>query len=235
MGRTWEFYIDGQKDRPVTVRISKQVLAGRTSRDIEDAKKHLEELRKTGVTLSDEVPIFHTKLAGRLTQGALLEAVPGWQSSGEVEFILLVNEDGAVYVTVGSDHTDRDLQKYNTNLAKQMFDTVVAPAVWLYEDILDHWDDLEMRSWVDDHGKEILYQEGKLAEMLRPEFMINKVKEKAVDGDIRGALIAGGTFPTLTGDLNYGSKFRFELADPVKGKSIKHAYEVRPIAWFGGH
>jgi hypothetical protein len=65
--------------------------------------------------------------------------------------------------------------------------------------------------------------------------MIGKVKEKAAGGNIHGALIAGGTFPTLTGDLNYSSQFRFELSDPVKGKHIRHAYEVRPISWFEKH
>ena len=232
MGKKVEFVLDGQK---ITINIEKQLLAGRTSRDVEEVKKHLEELRKTGVKLSDEAPIFHAKIADRITSSQVLEYVPGWKSSGEVEFVLLVDDNDQIYVGVCSDHTDRDLQTYNTNLAKQVFDTAIAPEIWKYEDVIDHWDQLEMRSWVIDGDAKSLYQEGKLEEMLRPEVILEKVKERAVNGDIKNSLITGGTFPTITGDLNYGNQFMFELWDPVRKKKISHQYEVETIKWFAKH
>ena len=229
MGRKVEFSLDGTK---VVIHIEKQVLAGRTSRDVKEVKKHLEELRKTGVQLSDEAPIFHTKIADRITTLPVLEYVPGRKSSGEVEFVLLVDDADRLYVGVCSDHTDRDLQTYNTNLAKQVFDTAIAPELWKYEDVIDHWDELEMRAWVMEGGEKVLYQEGKLEEMLRPEVILEKVREKAVGGDIKNALITGGTFPTLSGDLNYSHEFVFELSDPVRGKKISHQYKIETIGWF---
>ena len=229
MGRKVEFSLNGEK---VVIQIEKQVLAGRTSRDVGEVQKHLEELRKTGVQLSDEAPIFHTKIADRITTLPVLEYVPGWKSSGEVEFVLLVDDGNQIYVGVCSDHTDRDLQTYNTNLAKQVFDTAIAPELWKYDEVIDHWDALEMRAWVMEDDKKVLYQEGKLVEMLRPETILEKVKEKAVGGDIRNALITGGTFPTLSGDLNYSHHFIFELLDPVRGKRISHQYRIEPISWF---
>ena len=176
MGKIVEFTVDGEK---VTVEIKKQLLAGRTSRDAEEVKRHLEELRKTGVKLSDEAPIFHTKIADRITTAPVLEYVSGWKSSGEVEFVLLVDDNERIYVGVCSDHTDRDLQTYNTNLAKQVFDTAIAPELWKYEEVIGHWDRLEMRAWVMEAGRKLLYQEGKLEEMLRPEVIFEKVKERA--------------------------------------------------------
>ncbi len=228
MGKKVEFCLDGKK---VVINVEKQLLAGRTSRDIEEVKKHLEELRKTGVKLSDEAPIFHTKISDRVTTDPVLEYVPGRKSSGEVEFVLLTDENEHIYVGVCSDHTDRDLQTYNTNLAKQVFDTAMAAEIWEYEDVIGHWDELIMRAWVMEDGEKVLYQEGKLEEMLRPEVILEKVREKAVNGDIKNALITGGTFPTLSGNLNYSSVFAFEIYDPVREKKISHKYEVRPINW----
>ncbi|MCK9216460.1 MAG: DUF2848 domain-containing protein [Firmicutes bacterium] len=228
MGKKLEFNLDGQK---IAVCIDKQLLAGRTSRDIEEVKKHLEELRKTGVQLSDEAPIFHAKISDRITTETVLEYVPGRKSSGEVEFVLLTDEKEQIYVGVCSDHTDRDLQTYNTNLAKQVFDTPISPELWRYEDVIEHWDELVMRAWVIEDGKPVLYQEGKLEEMLRPEEILEKAREKAVGGDIKNALITGGTFPTLSGDLNYSNEFVFELYDPIKEKRIKHQYKIEPIKW----
>lgn len=232
MGKKVEFELDGKK---IAIEIKKQLLAGRTSRDAEEVKKHLEELRKTGVKLSDEAPIFHTKIADRITTAPVLEYVPGWKSSGEVEFVLLVDEHDRIYVGVCSDHTDRDLQTYNTNLAKQVFDTAMAPELWKYEDVIEHWDKLEMRAWVIEEGKKVLYQEGKLEEMLRPEVILEKVKEKAVGRDIKNALITGGTYPTLSGELNYSHEFIFELSDPVRGKKLSHHYKIETINWFAKH
>ncbi len=102
-------------------------------------KKHLEELRKTGVKLSDVAPIFHTKIADRITTLPVLEYVPGRKSSGEVEFVLPVDDADRLYVGVCSYDNDRDLQNYNTNLAKQVSDTAIAPELCKYEDVIDHW------------------------------------------------------------------------------------------------
>ncbi len=101
-------------------------------------KKHMEELRKTRVQLSDEAPIFHTKIADRMITLPILEYVSGRKISREVEVVSLVDDADKLYVGVCSDHTDRDLQTYNTNLAKQVFDTAIAPELWKYEDVIDH-------------------------------------------------------------------------------------------------
>ena len=71
--------------------------------------------------------------------------------------------------------------------------------------------------------------------MLRPEVILGKVKERAIGGDIRNALITGGTFPTLSGDLNYSPDFLFELSDPVRRKKISHRYRIETITWFAKH
>ncbi len=49
-------------------------------------------------------PIFYRVAASRLTQATRIEAA-GEESSGEVEYAL-VQHNGALYVGVGSDHTD---------------------------------------------------------------------------------------------------------------------------------
>jgi hypothetical protein len=92
------------------------------------SEKHLEELRKTGVKLSDEAPFFHMKIAGRVTR-AIRWITSRAGKLGEAEFTLLVDEN--------QKNLRRRLQRphrsgfalYNTNLASS-FDTALAPKVW---------------------------------------------------------------------------------------------------------
>ena len=237
MTKTLEFLIDGNPNPKLKFEIKRQVLTGRTSRDVEDVLKHLEELRKQGANLpGNEAPVYHKKITERITTGTEIELLsPEAKTSGEVEPAFLIDHDEKIYVTVSSDHTDREVQTYNSNIAKQLYDTVLSPIVWRYDDVIGHWDELIMEAYVMEDGKEVLYQRGKLEEMLRPEVFLEASKHKMADKDLRGSVILGGTFPTVTGQLNYGHHFRMLLIDPVKGRQIEHTYKCVPITWFEKH
>ncbi len=81
-------------------------------------------------------------------------------------------------------------------------------------------------------GAEKLYQKGTLVEMLRPEVFLAGNKERMADHDLSGCVILGGTFPTLTGALNYSHYFRMIMTDPVLNRKIDHTYVGKPIDWF---
>ena len=225
-----ELIIEGDGSTKLTFEVRKLVNAGRSGRDVASVRKHMDELRKTGITIPDEFPVFYPKTAERVTTADRIRVLPGSKTSGEVEFVLLLDNDN-IYVTVGSDHTDRDLQKTNLVAAKQIYYNVLAPTVWRYEDVKEHWDDLILRSWAEEKGQRQLYQEGRLVELLRPEKLIQEVKSRAT-GDLNGLVIFSGTLPTIDGELCYGPRFEMELVDEHAGRAIRYAYTAEPITWF---
>ena len=225
-----ELIIEGNGSTKLTFEVRRLVNAGRSARDTASVRKHMEELRKTGITIPDEFPIFWPKTTERVTTSNRFEVLPDSKTSGEVEFVLLLDNSN-VYVTVGSDHTDRELQKTDPVAAKQIYYNVLAPVVWRYEDVKEHWDDLIMRSWVEKDGQRQLYQEGKLVEMMSSEKLIEEVKSR-VTGDLNGMVMFSGTLPTIGGELCYNPRFEMELVDEHAGRAIRHVYTAEPITWF---
>lgn len=225
-----ELAIEGNRPGTLNYEARKLVNAGRSGRDASKVLKHMEELRKTGISVSEEYPIFWPKTGDRLTTGQRIEVLPGTKSSGEVEYVILMHEDGP-FVSVGSDHTDRELQKTSLVAAKQICQNVMAPVVWRYDEVRDGWDDIIMRSWVEEDGERQLYQEGKLVDILSPEQILEEVKSR-IDGDLTGTVVFSGTFPTVSGELSYSSKFEMELLNERTGRAIRHMYTIEPITWF---
>ena len=81
------------------------VIAGWTGRDEAALEKHIREIEVLGVNPPKSTPVFYRVSASLLTYDDAIE-VSGGDTSGEVEFVLLSRPDG-LWVTVGSDHTDR--------------------------------------------------------------------------------------------------------------------------------
>ena len=132
--------------REIVFPVKRMVNAGYVGRDQEAVEKHIDELRLKGISAPDEIPTLYPVASYLLTTGGILEVVEE-QTSGEAEFVVLLNE-GQIYIGVGSDHTDRKLEVDSIIKAKQMCPNVISPVVWLYEEIKPVWDDLEMKSWV---------------------------------------------------------------------------------------
>lgn len=225
-----ELIVDGDDTEKLTFEVRKMVNAGFTGRDLGEVQKHIDELRKCGVTASQEIPAFYPMLPDRITTSERIKVLPDSKTSGEVEYVLLLDGDN-IYVTVGSDHTDRELEKHSIPMSKQIYFNVIAPKVWRYEDVKGHWDDLILRAWVEENVQRQLYQEGKLGKIIRPEELIEKVQSR-VTGDLRGIVIYSGTLPTIGGGLCFSSRFEMELIDEHIGRAIRYAYSAEPIAWF---
>ncbi len=225
-----ELIVEGDGTEKLTFEVRKMINAGFTARSPGDVQKHIDELRKCGVTTFQEIPAFYPMLPDRITTSERIKVLPDSKTSGEVEYVLLLDGDN-IYVTVGSDHTDRELEKHSILMSKQIYFNVIAPKVWRYEDVKGHWDDLILRAWVEENGQRQLYQEGKLGKIIRPEELIEKVQSR-VTGDLRGIVIYSGTLPTIGGGLCFSSRFEMELIDEHVGRAIRYAYSAEPIAWF---
>jgi hypothetical protein len=204
--------------RETTVAIDTVIVAGWTGRDPAAVEEHMAELEALGVPRPSSAPTFYRVSASRLTTAAAIETTEA--SSGEVEAVLL-RYGGSMYVGAGSDHTDREVETYSVAVSKQLCDKPIAPQFWRYEEVAEHWDELILRSWIDDG---VLYQEGTLSGLMSAQKLTSKAEPPLQDG----TLIFCGTFGAI-GGVRPAGEFRYELVDPVVGRAIGGRYEIRPL------
>ncbi|MGC2125440.1 MAG: DUF2848 domain-containing protein [Xanthobacteraceae bacterium] len=210
------------------VEVRQLVIAGWTGRDKAALEKHIAELEAIGVKRPRSVPIFYRASVARLTTDDAIEAL-GAASSGEAEFVLLRHGE-RLWIGAGSDHTDREVEKYGVSVSKQMCDKPIAPTFWDYEEIAPHWDRLVLRARIAENGGRVLYQEGPVTAMLDPHALIEQFSGKS--GLEEGTLMFCGTL-AARGGIRPSDLFEFELDDPVLGRKIQHQYRVHDLPVLG--
>jgi hypothetical protein len=208
--------------------VGRAVIAGWTGRDRDAVEKHIAELEKLGVKRPATTPIFYRVSAARLTTDPAIE-VTGTTSSGEVEFVLL-QSGGRLWVGVGSDHTDREVEAYGVTVSKQMCDKPIAPVFWPYDEVAPHWDRLLLRSYAVENGARSLYQDGPVAAMLAPSELLQRFGENGTLAE--GTLMFCGTLATH-GGVKASERFEFEIEDPLLGRTIRHGYDVSTLPVLG--
>ena len=205
--------------------IERLIIAGWTGRDRDAVQHHIDELKAIGVKPPATVPTFYPLAAQLLTTADVLE-VPRDDSSGETEFVLLQGPD-ALYIGIGSDHTDRKVEAYDVTVSKQMCAKPMGREVWRFDEVADHWDALEMRCWRVREGQRALYQEGKVTRLLDPRDLIGRLTGE--DQLPPGTAMFCGT-QAVIGEMGHGESFEVELHDPVRNRSLRHAYRVETLA-----
>src|SRR5215510_14953699 len=208
-----------------TVDIEELVIAGWTGRDVAALNHHIEELKAIGVQPPSKVPLYYRVAASLLTQADTIQVV-GDDTSGEAEPVLVGTAD-RLWVTVGADHTDRKLETYGVAQSKQVCAKVIGRSAWRFEDIEPHWDELILRSFIEEGGKKVPYQEGLLSKMRTPRDLIagwnNGSKRLPA-----GVAMFCGTLPAI-GGIRSSSRFDMELDDPVLGRKIAHSYVIQAL------
>ncbi len=195
------------------------VIAGYTARDRVAVQAHIDELADIGIAPPPRVPMFFDVPAALATTDTMI-AVDGGQTSGEIEPVL-INAGGRFYLGVGSDHTDREVERRDIGESKASAPKPMSTQVFPLEQAVAVWDEIQMVCRLDGD----IYQQGSLSAMLTPQALL---AELAAAGDpLRGdALMFCGTLPLLTGAFIYGSSYDLELRLP-DGTSLHHAYEVK--------
>ena len=135
------------------VTVAHLVIAGWTGRDRAAVEKHILELEELGVKRPATTPVFYRASASLLTTDQAIE-IPGAASSGEVEFVLL-QTGGKLWVGVGSDHTDRQVETYNVTVSKQMCAKPIGAQFWAFDEVVDHWDSLLLRYSIEEGGASV--------------------------------------------------------------------------------
>jgi hypothetical protein len=204
----------------LTIDINKLVIAGWAGRDPEAIAHHISELEALGVPRPSAVPLFYRVAANQLTQSHSVEVI-GAASSGEAEVFIFTHQ-GEVFVSLASDHTDRELESHSVALSKQLCVKPVATQAWRMTEVAGHWDQLILRAWIKEDGEFRLYQEGTLASLRKPDDLLSRYLP---DGEVpaEGLGMTCGTVAAI-GGIRPATEFRMELVDEQLGRRICHDY-----------
>jgi hypothetical protein len=216
---------EGNRAVPTSFTVRHLYLGGWAGRNPHDVQRHIDELVSLGIAAPTETPILMPMPRHLLTTSTWIE-VRDNAGSGEVEYVLLFDGD-RLLVTVGSDHTDREMERVDIAKSKQLYPNVIASEAWLYEDVRDHWDALELTCWVETNGRFELYQRNDLSALLSGESWLDIVRER--DLLKPGMVLFAGTPSTIDGALVHGTAYRFRLADPVLNRTLEGSYRAVPL------
>lgn len=206
-------------ERPLTMDVERVAIAGYTGRDREAVEQYVAKLAEEGIDPPGSIPMVFAVGVDRVVSHDVVD-VTGDHTCGEVEFVLLVTEDG-VHVTVGSDHTDRALEQESIALSKQMVPKVVAREAWRLEEIEDHWDQLILTATVGADKRP--YQRTGVDFFMKPDDILKFVAAKP------GTVVFCGTVSSLGGSFDFDPVFAGTLTDPVLGRSIDFTYRARQL------
>ena len=214
-------------DAPIPLRFNADhlICCGWAGRDRAALQAHVDELALLGVPPPTRVPTYMNLSTYLLTAAANIDVVSD-TTSGEVEYVLLRLGD-RMWVTVGSDHTDRHIEGQSIVASKQMCAKYLAGRCWPYDEVAGHWDRLVLRCWITKGGRRTLYQDSPLASILGPQELLKNLPE-ALD-PAQGVVLYSGTIPTKV-PLIYGDAYELALEDPVRRRRIGGEYRVTQFA-----
>lgn len=213
-------------EEAITVHYDELLVIGYAGRNMEKIMEHIKELEhQLGVPAPKKIPTIFECSHEVLTQEKDIKFV-GSKTSGEVEYVIVL-VDGKIYIGLGSDHTDRELESVSVLKAKQICPKPISTELWDYNDLKDHWDQIKLVSYQTINGKEEQYQDGSLADILPVERILVELYDRV--GNIKNSVIYSGTVPLIKG-FAYGDNFRCMMVDPVLNRSINLSYNVSVIS-----
>jgi hypothetical protein len=215
--------IHGGEAQSRNFEFTRMVNAGYVGRNQDEVRRHIEELAAKGIPGPKKTPTLYPVITRALLTDPFVE-VYGDKTSGEIEYVLLVENEDKVLVSLGSDHTDRHLEETDIPRAKQICPNIMSKQVWPLSDVEDHWDDLIIRSRAVSGGKEIPYQEGRLGLLMSPRELMAFIKSEI--GPLDNTVIFSGTLGMLTGDFVCGERFLGELVDGQLNRRLALEYDV---------
>ncbi|TCP51843.1 uncharacterized protein DUF2848 [Tamaricihabitans halophyticus] len=204
----------------LTITPKQLVVAGYTARDADAVAEHIAELAAIGVPAPDTVPTFYDLDPALITTESAL-SVTGPSTSGEAEPVV-IRHNGHFYLAIGSDHTDRALERADIAKAKAACPKPLGESVIdLGTDLsIPDWDSVEMDSSVDGQP----YQRGSLSALRHPSEIVDLMPAALRDGTGDLVLFCG-TLPLIGGAFIHGSAWQVRLGLP-DGRTLRHTYET---------
>jgi 4-hydroxyphenylacetate 3-monooxygenase len=201
------------------------VVAGFTARDDQSLTAHIEELAAHGVAPPPTVPMLWSLPDWLLRRDGRTVQVAGSSTSGEAEPVLIRLGDGSLLVTIGSDHTDRALERSSLRLSKLVCPKVIGQTAWLYEDVMAEWDALRLSSST---GAVDSYQHGSL-ELLREPGELLDMADAMTPNSGRPLVLFLGTVSLNVDAFSYDAHFAATLTDPGSDRALTCTYAVENV------
>jgi len=227
-------HLDGTS-RPKSLeiaRIANLGMAGRSQPEGEQLDNHLEQMREAGVASPEQLPFVTPKPNYLVTTDDSIQ-VNSSETAGEAEFVMYPTDEH-LYIGVGNDHKEYEIAPTNMHVANNTCPSVMSDEVWVFEEVADHWDEIELRSWVERDGTLELYQRAPMSAFMRPNSIVDAVAESITD-PITGTAIWSGTvdsggvdpFPEVVS----GDFYMVQLHDPVLNRRLVTQYSVHVNDW----
>ena len=211
------------------------------ARDVEATRAELDEqLKRDGrltMATTSNPSVFRL---GRylLTQEPEFE-VQGSMTGGETE-VVAVRDGRDVYITVGSDQCDRELDPLFPDKPKQMCPHPIARDAWPYEEVRDHWDELRVYSHVESGQHRIALQDSAVSELVTLDFLLAMQEIRELQdpmvlfcgcGSFRDSVETEVTQLGLPAEtaMGVGDSFLVRLHDPVLERTIEHPFRPVPL------
>lgn len=200
------------------------IVAGYTGRDAAAVQHHIDELAAIGVTPPPEVPMFYP------VEASTMNSDPEYQdsanlTSGEIEPVY-IRHRGIYYLGVGSDHTDRDLERIDIGRSKRACPKPVGAEVIRIGSAEElsafDLDGSTARCTVD--GR--LYQEGGLSGLRTAADVTRRLVKRLELAEHDDFVCMGGTLPLLDGAFTAGEHWRIEIELP-DGAKLAHDYRMK--------
>ena len=184
--------------------LNRLLIVGYSGSNIEKIKEHIKELKEhLGVPEPKRIPTIFECSRELLTTEKNIKFI-GDMTSGEVEY-LIIKHSNEIYIGIGSDHTDRKLESISVPKAKQ----------------------IEAESYQNIDRKKVLYQKGKLSEILPVEKIISELENRV--GNIEDSVIFSGTVP-LASTFKYGNEFICKIFDKNNNSTLNLNYKINKIS-----
>ena len=215
--RTLTFDVVGSDER-LELSSYDLVVAGYTGRDEASVQHHIDELAAIGIPAPDSVPSFYELASELVTQDDRIQ-VSGSNSSGEVEPVL-IRSGGRLFLSVGSDHTDRDIERSSVADSKAACPKPVSKLAVALDGPSPDWDAIAAHSTVD--GAD--YQRGQLDALRIPTDVLD-LYDARHDGQKRDLVMFCGTLSLIDGVFVAGRDWELSITLP-DGTALTHTYAV---------
>ncbi len=200
------------------------IVAGYTGRDAAAVQHHIDELAAIGVAPPPEVPMFYPVEASTVNSDPEYRASANL-TSGEIEPVY-IRHRGTYYLGVGSDHTDRDLERIDIGRSKRACPKPVGVEVIrigsAHELSALDLDGSLARCTVDGRP----YQEGGLGGLRTPADVTERLLERLALAEHDDFVCLGGTLPLLDGAFAAGEYWHIEIELPG-GATLAHDYRMK--------
>lgn len=212
-------------DQHLDLQVTRLIVAGYTGRDQAAVKKHIDELAAIGVPPPPQVPMLFDLDPALLTTADVAQ-VDGDGTSGEVEPVVILHQ-GQWFLGVGSDHTDRALEKIDIARSKAACPKPLGKTVVPLPDGLlngagdSDWDATVATCEVD--GEK--HQAGNLSALRLPSDLLPLIVESLNGQRNEDVVIYCGTVPTLGGEFRMGTTWTTTLT-LRSGAALSHSYRL---------